>query len=621
MTTTQDITTQKVAAQALADKLGTLVGDVDNLEKQRDSLQLQLESAVDQREALRAELADVEAQLATANAALAQKIIELDAALARIAELEGTPPPPPPPPAEAFKVTGPPGGGGPNTLMQMKNGDIRYGYDVGGGIHVPKDHPELTHPCDWGELDRHVVSLVPYLDTVLRWMGNPGHAYGAQLLDVPADKWGPKLVGSSAAAGNGQNSFGSPDGQWKFGIADSPYNRSTGALVYREPGTGDTIYGEFGYAPPGSGVTVVSSAGAERRIAGTDQWAVRNLIRETDSTCLVSVWKHTVSWGRVMSPGGFYRINWKTGTVTELIKGKSVEAACVSGSQITVVTWNDGIWQSSDGGVNWSDISGNAPKTTKWRSVDVDPVEGLVISGSNPTNGFCWARRSPSGGQWLNMSATVDARDLVTGIEWHPPSGGNDMGKSGCTLTQTKWVTWGGKRVPACIGVGVLWFVLDGKCRPLAYGGGITSNRDVAASEDGKHAIITMMDHRVQATHDDGTSWKKEASGLGGPIDFTAAGFKKDTKQFLCEGGDGSRWISQPMTAATTAMAWTSTTIDPRAHNPADSRLVVSSLDIKWEGESIDDHVRERMGDVAKVHYSGGYVWVIGHGAMRRKVA
>ena len=593
------------------------------------------------------ELADTHAEVAALNASAnadAEQIAILEAKeaayLAAIAELEaeidrlgGEVPPieppveppvePPPVPVSDWKVTGPPGGGGPNTFCQMKNGDIRYGYDVGGSIHVPKDHPEQAHPCDWGELDRHVVSMTPYLDTVLRWMGNPGHAYGSQLLDVATDKWGTKLVGSEKASGNAQNSYGEdpavkPEG-WHFGIADSPYNRSVGELAYREPGTGDTIYGEFGYPPPKSGVTVITSAGAERRIPGTDQWACRHVERETAETCLVSIWDHAVNWGQVNSPGGLHRVNHKTGATTRLLD-KDVEASVVDGDTIVAVTWNEGIWRSTDKGATWTDISANAPKTTRWRSVDYDATLGWVISGSNPTNGFCWGTMAPDATSWTNLSASVDDRDIVTAIPWNPPSGGNDMGKTGCTLTQTRWVKWFGKTVPACIGVGVLWFFLEGKCRPLAYGGGITSNRDVAASEDGQHAIITMMDHRVQATHDGGVSWAKEASGLGGPIDFTAAGFKKDTKQFLCEGG-GERWISQPMTPTTKTLTWTPTNIDPRIHNQPSPNLTVSAGDIRWKGASIDDHVRERMGDVAKVHASGGYVWVIGHGAMRRKVS
>lgn len=551
---------------------------------------------------------------------ITQQNVELAKARQDLIDCLGEPPPVPVPAAEMFRVTGPPGGGGPNSFCQMANGDLRYAYDVGGGIHIPKDHAELAHPCDWGELDRHVVTLTPYLDTVLRWMGNPGHSYGAQLLDVVNDKWGTKLVGSEKGQGNAQNGYGEKGGNWAYGIGDGPYNRSTGQLVYREPGTGETIFGEFGYAPPGSGVTVVTSAGVERRIPGTDQWACRNLIRETADTCLVSVWRHTVDWGKVMSPGGLYRVNWKTGTWKALISGVSVEACVSSGSIITAVTWEEGIKQSGDGGQTWSDMTFNAPRSTKWRSVDSDPLEGIVISGSNPTGGFCWGVLRRGSSTWINLSASVDSRDLTTLAPWHPPISGNDMGKSGCTLTQTKWVTWKGKRVPACIGVGVLWMYLDGKCRPLAFGGGITSNRDVVSSPDGQHTIITMMDHRVQAAHDFGTSWAKETQGLGGPIDFGPAGFDKVTKRFLVEGGDGSRWVSNGVDATTKFLTWVSTTQDPRPHNLPSPDLVVSSTDIKWKGESIDDHVRERMGDVAKVHYTGGFVYAIGHGAMRRKV-
>lgn len=588
---------------------------------------LGLQEAIIQRDRLQAQLdalRDTVAQQSQVIEELEAEIVLKDEEIAALKAGQPVPtePPPVPQPAYSWLVTGPPGGGGPNTFCQQANGDIRYGYDVGGGIHIPKDHPELAHPCDWGELDRHVVSMTPAGTTgVLRWMGNPGHKYGAQLLDVATDRWGAKLVGTEKAAGNSQNSYGEPDGGWKYGIADSPYNRSAGELCYLEPNGGQFVVGQFGYTPPGAGVMVVEPNGSSRIIPGTEQWACRNVKRETDSTALVSVWTHTVTWGRVMSPGGLYRVNWKTNKIDKL-RPDSVESSVVAGANIWAVTWKNGIFESKDGGVSWTDISGNAPKSTKWRSIDYDSQLGLVISGSNPVSGFCWATKSPTGNTWTNLSASVDSRDLTTLAEWHPPSGNNDMGKSGCTLTQTRWVNWKGKKVPGCIGVGVFWLFLDGKCRPLAYGGGITSNRDVAASDDGQHAIITMMDHRLQATHDGGTSWAKkdQTNGLGGPIDFTTAGFKRDTKQFLCQGGDGSRWISQPVTATTKTLQWTSTNIDPKAHNQGSPDLVVTSTDIKWKGSSIDEHVRQRMGDVSKVHYTGGHVYAIGHGAMRRKV-
>ena len=213
----------------------------------------------------------------------------------------------------------------------------------------------------------------------------------------------------------------------------------------------------------------------------------------------------------------------------------------------------------------------------------------------------------------------MDNRDLTTGQAFTPPNGANRMGGPGCTIIATKHVMYKGTMVPTCSGAGgVAWLYLDGKCRPMAYGGGIVVNRDVCATPDGKHIILAMMDHKVQVSHDLGQTWEKEATGLGGPNDFNAVGSTATTRS------------SPEAMTARTGKRPSATTCggSPRPGTPASTtrtppRVGGSGAVVTLDGKDVADGALERFGaaDIQKRHLTGGYLWVIGHGAIRLKVA
>lgn len=517
----------------------------------------------------------------------------------------------------SWESGGPPGGGGVNGLVSSTWGQFQA-YDVGGIQHIPLDHPELAHKCNAGLADRHVTSLsrTPSGE-VLVGMGTYGDARGAAIFDEVAHRWGPLINGSRYIQMMAQNPNPTEGGWPRWGIGHK-YVRSSGELLSLEEATGMLTGGEFGFSTPdGAGITVVDPQGAPRKLAGTERWAVRNLIQVEGAPGKVLV----TNWfgGMVNSPGGLWSVNTVTGDLVKLFDG-DVEGVAQKGSSIVIVTKTRGVFMSTNSGGTWADITANLPRSTWWRSVNLVKNGTILIGGCFPTTspGWAWARRSPGMTDWENLSASVDNRDLTSGQPFDPPNGANRMGGSGCTIIATRHVSYQGQQVPTASGAGgVAWMFLDGKCRPLAYGGGIVVNRDVIATPDGQHVILAMMDHKTQVSHDHGLTWEKEDAGLGGPNDFQAVGI--DGSTFLAMGDDGSRWVSP----IANPLKWTSSAKDARQFNPASPRVGGSGAIVTLDGTDVANGALERFGvaDIKKRHLTGGYLYCIGHGLIRLKVA
>lgn len=513
---------------------------------------------------------------------------------------------------------GPGGGGGVDAEVVAKGNDIFQSYDVAGIQHIPADHPELAHKCNAGLANRHVASLTRTKSgKVLAGMGTIGSSTGCQMFDPETHRWGTLFNGSRFISLMSQNSDPTgPDG-WPNWAIGHRYVRSNGELVVLDENTGTLIGGEFGFDLGKAGITTVKSDGSPYLIPSTERWAVRNLIQQDEDGPVVfaSVW----TGGMIKSPGGLWKVDTSTGQVDRLLN-KQVEGSAQRGNNIVAVTKNEGVFLSSDGGASFSDISANLPKSTWWRCTNMLKNGTILVGGCFPeaaAGGWCWARRKPGETEWENLSAVVDNRDLTSGQEFTPPNTGNRMGAPGCTIIATKHVMYEGQLVPTCSGAGgVAWLYLEdeGGCRPMAFGGGVVVNRDVVASTDGQHILLAMMDHKVQASHDGGMTWDKEASGLGGPNDFQAAGFDKANNLFLAMGDDGSRWESP----IANPLKWKVSAKDARQFNPGSPRVGGSGAVVTLDGVDVADGALERFGvaDIKKRHLTGGKLWVIGHGAI-----
>ncbi len=88
MTISQDIGAAAAAAKSVATALAPLALDVESMQRERDSLEQQLDKAVGQREELRNEILSLEEKLEAAEKLVSQVGDELATSRERNAELE-----------------------------------------------------------------------------------------------------------------------------------------------------------------------------------------------------------------------------------------------------------------------------------------------------------------------------------------------------------------------------------------------------------------------------------------------------------------------------------------------------------------------------------------------------
>lgn len=615
--------------QAITSTVGAADRALDALDVEEQSnaaLSQEVGELTQKNQSLTTQLGTKQSQLDQANARIAELEAEALVLQAEIDELKGTVTPPPPDPepipptvVKEFIPAGALGGGGMNGIVVAPNGDRFMITDVGGVVHAEAGKTAF-HKCNWNLADRHTASITVSQGKILVHTGAPGTQKGGQFFDMANHKWGPVIPGSNAIKVNSQNSFGDPNSTspsaWKFGIGNR-YVRSTGQLTYVDP-AGTLWGGQFGFGGQG-GVTYVTN-GSATTVPGTGKFSVRDLRPLDKDTALACVWKG----GTIIdSPGGLYKVT-KAGA-TKILDGQ-VEQTSVLGSVIVAAVRGVGIKKSTDGGSSWTDISGNLPKNQWWRCVSIKADGSIQASacdanGGNdmalvPINGkyWSWAVLGPNASTWTNLTDKMDNKDLTTGVPFVPPNSSNVFGGKGCTVIDVDWAPDGKAWSAGGGGIALRW---DGTVvRPAAFGVGITVNRDVAASADGRTVALAMMDHRVQLSYDGGTTFDKVGGGLSGSNDGNVVGFAADGTLHL-QLDDGSKW-KLPSGAKT----WTTSTVDPGPLNPHSTRVVWQGSSVKLDGKEIANGALDEFGvnDIKEVNLVGGWVWAIGHGAIRYKV-